>query len=172
MCLSLEDFAAECHDTLKAKPGKAGRQQLCALVRQVLKDPSFVATYVPAETPERKVLYEDDALGFTIVAHAHHGPRTSRPHDHGPGWAIYGQVDGETIMTDWEVLEAPSDTAPGKVRRLRDYTLTPGMAMLYEPGAVHSPLREGPTRLLRIEGVNLDRVERQTYEAVEFCPAD
>jgi hypothetical protein len=172
MCLSLEDFAAECHDTLKAKPGKAGRQQLCALVRQVLRDPSFVATYIPAETPERQVLYEDAELGFAIVAHAYHGPRSSRPHDHGPGWAIYGQVDGETIMTDWELVEAPTDTSPGKVRHLRDYTLTPGMAMLYEPGALHSPLREGPTRLLRIEGINLDRVKRQAYETVEFCTAD
>jgi hypothetical protein len=172
MCLSLEDFAAECRDTLKAKPGTAGRQLVCALVRQVLKDPDFVATYVPADTPERKVLYEDPELGFAILAHAYHGPRNTRPHDHGPAWAIYGQVDGETIMTDWELVAAPTETAPGKVCRLRDYTLTAGMAMLYEPGALHSPLREGPTRLLRIEGINLDRVKRQPYEEVDLSPAD
>jgi len=107
MCLSLEDFAAECRDTLKANPGTEGRQQVCALVRQVLKDPDFVATYVPADTPERKVVYEDPELGFAIVAHAYHGARNTKPHDHGPAWAIYGQVDGETIMTDWELVEAP-----------------------------------------------------------------
>ncbi len=55
-------------------------------------------------------------------------------------------------MTDWECLERPTGTTPGKARWVRDYTLTPGMAYLYEPGVLHSPRRDGSTRLLRIEG--------------------
>jgi hypothetical protein len=70
-------------------------------------------------------------------------------------------------MTDWECLARPTGTEPGKARRVRDYTLTPGMAYLYEPGALHSPRRENATQLIRIEGTNLDRIRRRPYTAVE-----
>jgi hypothetical protein len=167
MGYTLEQFAAKCHDALKSNPGADGRQQVCSLVQEVLKDPEFVATNIPEGTPERKVLYEDPELGFTILAHAYEGAKNSKPHDHGPSWAIYGQAAGETIMTDWECLARPAEGQPGKARHVRDYSLTPGMAYLYEPGVLHSPRRDGATRLLRIEGLNMDRIKRQPYEAVD-----
>jgi len=40
------------------------------------------------------------------------------------------------------------------------------MAHLYDPGVLHSPRREHSTKLLRIEGTNMDRVKRLPYEAV------
>jgi hypothetical protein len=166
MPMSLEQFAAQCHDTLRTHPDTAGRQKVVELVRSALRDPAFVAAVIPEGTPERKVLYEDPELGFTILAHAYAGAKNSNPHDHGPTWAIYGQADGETIMTDWECLARPADGKPGKARRKDDYVLHPGDAHLYEPGVLHSPRREKATRLLRIEGVNMDRVKRQPYEAV------
>ena len=165
--LSIEQFAKQCRDALSSQPGTAGRERVCELVREALKDPAFIATYVPAGTPERKVLYEDPNLGFTILAHGYEGAKTSKPHDHGPSWAIYGQAEGETIMTDWALVERPADGKPGKARRVRDYTMSPGMAYLYEPGVLHSPRRENSTRLLRIEGTNMDRVKRLPYEAVD-----
>ena len=117
------------------------------------------------------MLYEDPELGFTILAHAYEGAKNSKPHDHGPSWAIYGQAAGETIMTDWECLARPTEAQPGKARRIRDYAMKPGDAHLYEPGVLHSPRRDGATRLLRIEGQNMDRVKRLPYEAVELSPA-
>jgi len=54
----------------------------------------------------------------------------------------------------------------GKVRRLRSYALGPGMAHVYNEGDVHSPRRDGPTRLIRIEGANMERVRRLSYERV------
>ena len=167
MGLSLEQFAQKCNAILKADSGTEGRKQVCALVQAALKDRDFVATYIPDGTPERKVLYEDPELGFTILAHAYEGAKSSKPHDHGPSWAIYGQAEGETLMTDWDCLARPADGKPGKARRVRDYALRPGDAHLYEPGVLHSPRRDGATRLLRIEGVNMDRVTRLPYEAVE-----
>jgi hypothetical protein len=53
---------------------------------------------------------------------------------------------------------------PGKVRHARSYTLEPGMAKVYNEGDVHSPRREGPTRLIRIEGQNTDRIKRFAFE--------
>lgn len=162
----LGSFAAECRLALIEHPGTEGRVRVNALVKQALADPAFVATHIPEGTPERLVLHEDTDLGFTILAHAYTGAKTSGPHDHGPSWAIYGQAAGETIMTDWDCLARPADGKPGRAVATRAYTLRPGDAHLYEPGVVHSPRRDGPTRLLRIEGINMDRVKRLPYEAV------
>jgi hypothetical protein len=68
-------------------------------------------------------------------------------------------------MTDWECVSRPADGAPGTARPVRDYALLPGDVQLYEPGALHSPRRDGPTRLLRVEGANVERERRDAYTA-------
>ncbi len=166
MSYSLEQFSIECHRILQADPGVEGRKKVCALVGEVLKDDAFARTYLGDDVPERKVLYEDPELGFCILGHVYHGAKDSNPHDHGPSWAIYGQVRGETAMTDYEAVARPSEGQPGKARPIRHYRLTPGMAYLYNEGDLHSPRREGPTRLIRIEGTNMDKVRRLPYERV------
>jgi hypothetical protein len=167
MGYTLEQFAAKCRDALQSQSGTEGRKAVCALVKDVLKDGDFVAKYIPEGTPERQVLFEDPELGFTILAHGYVGAKNSKPHDHGPSWAIYGQAAGETIMTDWDCLARPTETTPGKAKHVRDYTMKPGDAYLYDTGVLHSPRREGSTRLLRIEGMNMERVKRFPYEATD-----
>jgi len=171
MAITLEKFAADCQAALKAQPGTPGREKVRELVRQALSDPGFVAANVPEGTPERHVLYEDPELGFTILAHGYVGPKGSKPHDHGPSWAIYGQAAGETIMTDWKCVARPTDSEPGKAEAIRDYVMKPGDAYLYDIGVLHSPERKGDTRLLRIEGINMAKVKRFPYEAVEVAKA-
>jgi hypothetical protein len=166
MAMTLEQFAADCRAALKEDPGTPGRRKVRDLVAQALADPDFVATYIPPGTPERHLLYEDPELGFAILAHGYVGPKSSAPHDHGPSWAIYGQASGETIMTDWECLARPADSAPGKAAFVRDYVMKPGDAYLYDVGVLHSPERKGDTRLLRIEGLNMAKVKRFPYQAV------
>ena len=53
-----------------------------------------------------------------------------------------------------------------KVRLVKEYALTPGDAYLYNEGDLHSPRREGSTRLIRIEGRNVEKIRRLAYEAV------
>ena len=164
MGYTLTQFAAACQRILMDDPGPWGRQAVCALVQDVLKDEAFIATHLGDDVPERKILYEDPELGFCILAHVYKGARESQPHDHGPSWAIYGQARGETVMSDWALVEPARENKPGRVRHARSYTLKPGMAHVYNEGDVHSPLREGPTRLIRIEGTNMDKVRRLSYE--------
>ena len=164
MAYTLERFAAACRGILESDPGPEGRKKVCAVVQDVLKDKAFVAQHLGDDVPERKILYEDPQLGFCILAHVYQGAKESNPHDHGPSWAIYGQARGETIMSDWAVVEPASEGKPGKVRRVRSYTLVPGMAHVYNEGDVHSPKREGATRLIRVEGQNMDKVRRLPYE--------
>lgn len=161
---TIEQLAGECHRILAKEPGPVGRQQLCRLLEGVLKDESFVARHLGDDVGERQVLYEDAELGFCILAHVYTGAKTSKPHDHGPSWAIYGQARGETEMSDFALVEPARDGTPGKVRHVRTYTLAPGMAHLYNEGDLHSPRRIGPTRLIRVEGMNMDKVKRAAYE--------
>jgi predicted metal-dependent enzyme (double-stranded beta helix superfamily) len=162
---TLKQFAAKCHDILKADPGPAGREKVCAALREALKDDAFVQQHVNDKTSERDILYEDPELGFCILAHHYQGPKVSPPHDHGPSWAIYGQARGETEMSDYELLEPASEEKPGKVRKIRTYKLTPGVAHLYNEGDLHSPTRTAATHLIRIEGVNMEKVRRLKYQA-------
>ena len=164
MSYTLEQFAAACRRILTDDRGPEGRRKVCALVQDVLKDDVFIATHLGDDGPERKILYEDPELGFCILAHVYPGAKESQPHDHGPSWAIYGQARGETVMSDWALVEKAAPDKPGKVRLATSYTLKPGMAHVYNEGDLHSPRREGPTRLLRLEGTNMDKVRRVAYE--------
>ena len=166
MGYTLEQVSSACHDILTADRGPGGREKVCALVQDVLRDQAFTSQYLPDGGPERRILYEDPELGVCILAHVYEGARQSAPHDHGPSWAIYGQARGETVMSDWALVEKATPEKPGKVRLATSYTLKPGMAHVYNEGDLHSPRREGPTRLIRIEGTNMDKVKRLAYERV------
>ena len=164
---TIEALGARLHEILKSENNASGRQKVCAALQEVLTDKQFVAKYLDDSTPERKVLYEDPQLGFCILAHYSRVPKESAPHDHGPSWAIYGQAMGETQMSDWELIEPASSDKPGKVRRTRTYKLTPGVAHVYNEGDLHSPARTDSTKLIRIEGVNMEKVKRLKFEPVQ-----
>ena len=164
MGYTLEQFSADCHRALTADPGPEGRKKVCALVQKACSDPAFVKEHLPDNAPDRKILYEDPELGFCILGHVNQGAKQSAPHDHGPTWAIYGQAMGETVMTDWAMVSPASEGVTGKVRHVRDYTLTPGSAYVYHEGELHSPRRDASTKLIRIEGRNVEKIRRFPYE--------
>ena len=166
MPYTLPSFAAGVREILQQDDGPAGREQVAALLRDALKDRAFVESLFDQDSRERKVVYEDPQLGFCILAHRYTDAKSGAPHDHGPSWAIYGQADGETLMSDWAPVAPAAGGKPGQVKKLREYTLTPGVAHVYNEGEVHAPHRAGPTRLVRIEGVNMERVARGKYEPV------
>lgn len=163
----LERFAAECHAILKEDPGAGGLERVRQGLEKLLVDDSIIKEYFgPEQHKTRDILYEDPELGFCMIAHIHTDASVRNPHDHGPSWAIYGQVEGITEMTEFRLLEKPSDAHPGKVEPVKTYDLKPGMAVVYEPGVLHAPTRREPTRLLRIEGLNMDSIKRDKFEKV------
>jgi hypothetical protein len=87
------------------------------------------------------------------------------PHDHGPSWAIYGVATGDTEMTDWRIVKRGEGDAPNLVEPVKSYLMKPGDSHLYDVGVVHSPKRHGLTKLVRIEGRNLDHVKRSNIKA-------
>jgi hypothetical protein len=168
MAITLDELAEELRTALREAPVDAVSGRLCAAVSRALKDADFVARHLPdraEDEPVREVLYEDPDLGFCICGHVNGGAAESGPHDHGSSWAIYGQAEGRTEMTDWDVVTTGEGDGPTLVAPRRVYTLEPGDAHFYGVGAVHSPKRAGPTRLIRVEGANLDHVRRSNIKA-------
>ena len=135
---------------------------------KALTDPAFVAAHLKERAPgghPREVLYEDPELGFCICGHVYNGPANGSPHDHGPSWAIYGQAMGITEMTDWKIVRKGEGDQPILVEPVTTYAMQPGDAHLYDVGDVHSPKRDAPVKLIRIEGKNLDHVQRSNIKA-------
>lgn len=163
---TLEAFAARCREVLATDDTPAGSARVAALLASALAEPAFAPALFAGDTPERKIVYEDPELGFCILVHEYHGAKDSRPHDHGPSWAIYGQAAGETEMSDFALVEPATPGRPGKVRKTRSYRLRPGDVHVYNEGDLHAPSRAAPTRLVRIEGVNMETVARAKYEVV------
>ena len=165
MAHTLEQFAASCHQILKADPGPAGRTRVCGVVEEVLQDEAFLARHLGDDVPDRKILYEDPELGFCVCGHVYEKGANGAPHDHGPTWAIYGVAAGDTDMTDWRIVKKGGGEQPSLVEPVTTYNMQPGDAHFYDVGAVHSPRRDGMTKLIRIEGKNLDLIKRSNIKA-------
>ena len=168
MAYTLAQLASDIRSTLEADSGTVGRKKVCGFVTKALKDETFVAEHLK-DRPEggnpREILYEDPKLGFCICGHVYKPNAVGNPHDHGSSWAIYGQATGITEMTDWKVVEKGEGANPTLVVPDRVYELKPGDAHFYDIGFIHSPRRLMPSKLLRIEGANLDVVKRSNIKA-------
>ena len=166
MAYTLEQLASDIKATLKADSSAAGKEKICGLVSKACRDSEFVARHLTAESCKpRKVLYEDPELGFCICGHVHEDKAEGKPHDHGFSWAIYGQAQGQTMMTDWKITTKGDGEKPALVEAVRTYAMNPGDVKFYDVGVVHSPNRQLPTKLIRIEGKNLDHVKRSNIKA-------
>jgi hypothetical protein len=168
MRYTLTQLAADIRETLKAGTDRSAKEKVCTYVARALKDEAFIAAHLKERAPgadPREVLYEDGELGFCICGHIYGGKANGAPHDHGPSWAIYGQAAGVTEMTDWRIVRQGAGAEPTLVEPTQTYLMHPGDAHLYDVGDVHSPRREAPVKLVRIEGQNLDRVKRSNIKA-------
>ncbi len=164
---TVEQFGVRFREILKRNPGPEGVEQVRQGLEKILVDEGIVAAHLgPDEESQRKIIYEDPELEFCILAHVFKGAKDSPPHDHGPTWAVYGQVTGKTEMTEYRVVEVPEAETTGKVEAVKTYEMMPGMAVAYNIGQVHSPKRDGETRLIRIEGKNVTKISRSSFETV------
>ena len=165
MGYTLEQFADDCRVALHEQETMAAREAIRTYCSRACNDDEFVAAHFgPDNTSARKILHEDPELGFCILSHVQEGASDSRPHDHGPSWAVYSQIEGRTQMTDWRAIKAAEGDTPGVVEPVRTYTLERGDAHIYHEGDIHSPRREDSTKLIRIEGRKMDGVPRGYFD--------
>jgi hypothetical protein len=168
MAYALSELVNDVRSLLSKASVSECSDALCGVLGKALKDEAFLSEHLPDRedgADPREILYEDPDLGFCICGHVYAGEALGAPHDHGPSWAIYGQARGTTEMTDWEIVEPGAGDKPTLVKPAKTYSMKPGDARFYDVGHVHSPKRPAPTRLIRIEGKNLDTVTRSNIAA-------
>ena len=167
MSYTLDELANDIKSTLQADSSRSGKEKICEFVSRALLDKEFVAEHLKtrkAGEKARAVLYEDPDLGFCICGHVHDGPAASPAHDHGSSWAIYGQAEGETRMSEWKIVERGD---PILVEEVTAFTMKPGDAHFYDVGDVHAVDRTAPVKLIRIEGANLDHIKRSNIKPMQ-----
>lgn len=158
---ALRRFCADCHDILRADPGRSGRERVRDRLEALLADRAFVDAHCGPDAQQGvHVLYDDPALGFQVLAHINDKARRSPPHDHGESWAIYGQATEFTDMIEWDRTDDGSDPSHAELRPARRYRLEPGKAGIYDDGKIHSIDYPDRSRFVRVTGADLDRIPR------------
>lgn len=166
MPYTLEQLSQDIRKALKEDAGPGGKKKVCELLSRALLDKELVARHVTADQCKpRKVLYQDPELGFCICGHVYGEARNGGPHDHGSTWAIYGVAEGTTEMTEWKIVRKGAGAEPTLVEPTHKYEMKPGDCHFYDTGDVHSPRMSPATKLIRIEGGNLDHVQRSNIKA-------
>jgi predicted metal-dependent enzyme (double-stranded beta helix superfamily) len=165
MAYDFDQFIADCRSILERDGGPDGREQVRLRLERLLQNQDFVRDYCGDGVPRGlKLLYEDQNLGFQVLAHINDRARVSPPHDHGASWAIYGQATKYTDMIEWEREDNGADSGHATLKPVKSYRLNPGHAGIYQDGKIHSIDYPDGARFIRVTGTNLDRIARVRFD--------
>jgi len=163
MAYTLDQFIADCKSSLAREPGPPGREQVRANLEKLLANPDFLAQYTGDDQPKGvKVLYEDEKLGFQVLAHINEKAHASPPHDHGASWAIYGQATQYTDMTEWRRVNPESEDS-AQLIQTDAYRLGPGQTRAYGPHMIHATAHPEQSWVVRVTGTDLDNLPRYRF---------
>lgn len=141
-----------------------GRQLLETLLRETPADEAWVAGLLGEQPPARE-LHRDAAHGFLQMGHFHLPGHGGMPHDHGPGWVLYGVYAGEIEITTYRRVD--DGAAPGQATLAVNEAVrvTPGTVRPYLPGEIHATRAIAPegSVVMRFLSTDLDQVERHRY---------
>lgn len=166
MVYTLDEFAADCRTALSEDEGPVGRQRVRDHLCRLLMEDAFIDAHCgPDVEPGTSLLYEDDELGFQIVAHIMGNAYDGGPHDHGASWAIYGQAVGYTDMTEWRRLDNGSEEGVAKIEKASEYRLERGDAGIFDDFKIHSISYPSGARFIRVTGVDLSTIARARFDA-------
>jgi hypothetical protein len=165
MTYTLDAFVRDTRTVLVEEDGPCGRQKVRVLLEKLLANKAFVDEAVgPAAPIGTRKLYEDEELGFVVLAHCNPRPHRSPPHDHGASWAVYGQAVGHTDMSEYRRLDGGDGEGAAKLEKMRSYRLEPGQAGVYDVGAIHAIDYPDGSRFVRVTGRDLDHVRRLKFD--------
>lgn len=163
MAYTLEQFCADAHAALKTQPLRPALDAISARLSDLLRNPDFVAQTFSKDTPPgKRELYCDPEFDFRVLAHVQEGGKRGTPHSHGDSWAIYGNIDGVTEMTEYRRTNPESEEAA--VLEVTDrYGLRAGDTRAYGPGMIHSTAHPENCWVIRITGTDLDVAPRYKF---------
>ena len=165
MAYTLEQFCADTRAIIKADEGDTGRDKIRVNLAKLLANPDFAAENSSPDLERgTHTLYHDEDTDFHVLCHVFANGTESPPHDHGPSWAVYGQLMGNTEMTVWERKDGGTGEGHAEVEPVEKYTLDPGQVGVFHPGQIHSIKFPEGTRLIRVTGTDLDQVSQARYD--------
>ena len=165
MAYSFEQFCKDANAALQADQGRGGKETIRRNLEALLKNDDFVRSVCGSDAPYGvRQLYRDPDFDFVVLAHVNKDARKSPPHDHGSSWAIYGQATEHTDMSEYRRVDGNSGAGDAELEHVRTYRLTPGLAGLYDVGAIHSIDYPEGARFVRVTGTDLEAVERLKFD--------
>jgi hypothetical protein len=159
---AFDRFTADLTAILKTK-GVSGIGEIAEKLRPVLRDPAFAARAFPDETKRKRTLFHDPETDVYVYAHIHEGPKRGKPHSHGASWAVYGNIEGVTNMTEWRRVN-PANEEGAVLEAIEQYPLGPGGSRAYPPYAIHSTEHPGKALVIRITGTDLATIPRYSFD--------
>jgi hypothetical protein len=162
MADAFDRFTADLTAILKTK-GVAGIGEVAEKLKPLLRDPAFAARAFPDENTRKRELFHDPATDVYVYAHVHQGGKRGKPHSHGASWAVYGNVQGVTNMTEWQRVNREGDGGV-ILEPIERYRLGPGDSRAYPPHAIHSTEHPEKALVIRITGTDLAKIERYSFD--------
>jgi hypothetical protein len=163
MAYTLEQFCSDTNAALKAKPLDQALETISGNLGELMRNPQFVAQTFSADTPAgKRELYHDAELDFYVLAHVQDGGKRGTPHSHGESWAIYGNIDGVTEMTEYRRMNPESEEA-AVLEVTEHYGIRAGKTRAYGPGMIHSTAHPEKCWVIRITGTDLDVAPRYKF---------
>ncbi len=165
MTFTLDQFCVRTRAEIEGgAPGPASLDRIAGDLARLIANPEFVASaFGPEADFSKKVLHQDDATGFYVLAHVHRGPKEGPPHSHGASWAVYGTAMGVTGMKEWARVNPDGEEA-ALLRMSSSYDLAFGETRGYGPHVIHSTLHTGTAWVIRVTGTNLDELPRYRFK--------
>lgn len=164
MAYTLEQFCKDTNAILDSGGDIQSRlDKVAEKLSGLLTDEDFVkATFNDDIPPGKRELYHDADRDYYVLAHVQDGGKKGTPHSHGASWAIYGNINGKTVMREYERTNAENEEAA--VLKLTDqYDLTRGITRAYGPGYIHATEHPEKCWVIRVTGTDLDQIPRYRF---------
>jgi hypothetical protein len=166
MPYTVDEFVADCRNSLIQDSGKRGQDDVYSHLLKLLADPADLLSRIGDNAaPGRYAIHHDPITDMYVFAHVYQDEGRSHAHDHGPCWIIYGNVSGRTDMIEWRRLDDGSQPGVAKLEKEKEYSVTAGEAAIFRNGAIHSTYHPaGPSMLVRVISGDMDSVWRHTFD--------
>ena len=165
MAYEFDELTKDLKSTLMQGQDEPQIETVRQLLGKILRNAEFVDKTCGSQAISGlHLMYEDQELGFQVLAHINEKHRKSPPHDHGQSWAVYGQAIGYTDMTEYRRTDDGTNPDVAKVAETRRYRLNPGEVGVYSHGAIHAIDYPDKSRFIRITGTNLDQISRAAFD--------
>ena len=165
MGYDLEQFCKDCRKSIDGFGGTANLESIQQNLNKLLTNEAFIDEYCgPGTKIGTHTIYHDSETNFMFFSHKQSVGKASQPHDHGASWAVYGQVEKYTEMTEYERKDNKSKKGYAEIEISSKYRLEPGQIGFFGPHSIHSIHFPEKAFFVRVTGGDLSKMETLLYD--------